>query len=36
MTPLARCVVANLAWRIGVQIPVFVLYRILDRPSKEH
>lgn len=35
MSPLARIVLINIAWRFGVQLPAFALYRVLTvRPPR--
>jgi hypothetical protein len=31
MSPLARVIAINLLWRFGVQVPTFMLYRLLSR-----
>jgi hypothetical protein len=30
MSPLQRIVAINLAWRLGVQFPVFIAYRVIS------
>lgn len=38
MTPLQRIILINLAWRLGVQLPLMVAARVLLAPlnPKEH
>jgi hypothetical protein len=36
MTPLQRCIARNLAWRLGVQLPTFITYKVLSRNTVHH